>query len=136
MRFFATVLLAMSFCLNSIVGVLGTLVVCIHDDLVHVDAIKAACCQPGHNFEHGKAPGEKVSCSDASDCVDLVIGDGSLYKLGSERLKLPLPQLVAQVLREFEISEPLDKRNFVCIDVAPASVPDNLRVCGKLPLII
>ena len=93
MRYLATMLVAVCFFLNSLVGIVGTVVVCIHKDIVHISAAPNHCCSFYGNIHSGNSIGQEARCSAPSDCFDLLIGDGKSVKLASERMKLPQPSI-------------------------------------------
>ncbi len=95
MRYLATMLVAVCFFLNSLVGIVGTVVVCIHKDIVHISAAPNHCCSFYGNIHSGNSIGQDARCSAPSDCFDLLVGDGNSVKLASERMKLPQPTIFA-----------------------------------------
>lgn len=95
MRYLATMLVAVCFFLNSLVGIVGTVVVCIHKDIVHISAAPNHCCSFYGNIHSGNSIGQDARCSAPSDCFDLLVGDGNSIKLASERMKLPQPTIFA-----------------------------------------
>ncbi len=95
MRYLATMLVAVCFFLNSLVGIVGTVVVCIHKDIVHISAAPNHCCSFYGNIHSGNSIGQDARCSAPSDCFDLLVGDGNSVKLASERMKLPQTTIFA-----------------------------------------
>lgn len=74
---------------------MGTVVVCIHKDIVHISAVPNHCCSFYGNIQSGNSIGQEAFCSAPSDCFDLLVGDGKSVKLASERIKLPQPSIFA-----------------------------------------
>lgn len=58
MRYLATMLVAVCFFLNSLVGIVGTVVVCIHKDIVHISAAPNHCCSFYGNIHSGNSIGK------------------------------------------------------------------------------
>ena len=95
MRYLATMFVAVCFRLNFLAGIVGTVVVCIHKDIVHISAVPNHCCSFYGNIQSGNSIEQEAFCSAPSDCFDLLVGDGNSVKLASERIKLPQSSIFA-----------------------------------------
>lgn len=58
MRYLATMFVDVCFCLNSLAGIVGTAVVCIHKDIVHISAVPNHCCSFYGNIHSGNSIGK------------------------------------------------------------------------------
>ena len=61
MRYLATMSVDVCFFLNSLVGIVGTVVVCIHKDIVHISAAPNHCCSFYGNIHSGNSIGQDAA---------------------------------------------------------------------------
>ena len=136
MRCIATVLLAIDFLLNSMAGVIGEIVVCIHEDIIHIGTPQE------HRYAGITLPNyvefysDRSSCLDTSDCIDFIVGSKDAYELGLENANVPLPKIFVQNSPNIESDIQPQLRIFHAHRIYPHNTHNNPQMRIGIPLII